>query len=73
MHPQTYRTMIERAVVEKNDELLDNLACHLADCEEGKSILFMRGYGSQGMGLAAIARLVPPVDGAPIDGTPSNP
>lgn len=59
MHPITYRNMIERAVAEKNEELLDQIAHHLCDCEQGKQILRSKGYGQQGMGLAATVKLVP--------------
>ncbi|MCG2586509.1 hypothetical protein [Massilia sp. TS11] len=59
MHPRYYRDLIVRAVENRDDDMLDSIANHLADCEEGKTILRAKGYGLHGMAVAALARQVP--------------
>ena len=51
--------MILRAVSDNNDELLDSIALHLADCELAKEILRIKGYGLTGTSIDAMAKMVP--------------
>lgn len=54
-----YRDMIVRAVLEKNNELLDSIAAHLADCERAKELLHIKGYGLTSASIDAMACRVP--------------
>lgn len=53
MHKFTYLDVMIRAARENDGALLDQLATHLADCEEAKTILRAKGYGDTGMSVAA--------------------
>jgi hypothetical protein len=58
MHAGHYRDLIVRAVQTENEEMLEAIAAHLADCEHAKEILRAKGYGTTGMSVDAMARLV---------------
>jgi hypothetical protein len=59
MKASHYRDMIVRAVVVKNDDLIDSIAAHLADCEAAKEVLRHKGYGLTGTPIDVMARMVP--------------
>lgn len=63
MTPDTYVAAIERAVMSMDEETVESIALRLCDCAEALQILFAKGYGTAGMPLSALARLVPPVPG----------
>ena len=62
-----YRAEILRAVLGAganeskvaNIERLNQIAAHLVDCEDAKSILRAKGYGSAGMTFVELARSLP--------------
>ena len=58
-HASYYKDMLIRAVHGDDDELLNSLSAHLADCEEAKTVLRMRGHGLTGKPFALMARMVP--------------
>lgn len=59
MNALHYRDLILRAVADKNDDLIDSIAAHLADCERAKELLRIKGYGLTGTPINVMARLVP--------------
>lgn len=61
MKTQHWRDFIVRTVESKDEELLGQIAQHLDDCEQAKSILRSKGYGVTGQSVLATARLVPDV------------
>lgn len=54
-----YVDMVTRAVHDKNPDRLHDIARQLADNEEARSILRMKGYGTIGTTAANAARAVP--------------
>jgi fructose 1,6-bisphosphatase len=62
-----YRAEILRAVLGAganeskvvNIERLNQIAAHLVDCEDAKSILRAKGYGAAGMSFVELARSLP--------------
>jgi hypothetical protein len=62
-----YRAEILRAVMGEhantckvaNVERLNQIAAHLVDCEDAKSILRAKGYGAAGMSFVELARSLP--------------
>jgi hypothetical protein len=62
-----YRAEILRAVLGShaneskvaNIERLNQIAAHLVDCEDAKSILRAKGYGAAGMSFVELARSLP--------------
>ncbi|MBY0238473.1 MAG: hypothetical protein K2X55_04090 [Burkholderiaceae bacterium] len=62
MHPHPYRDLIERAVKQGDNQMLDMLAQALADAERAKQILRAKGYGVTGMAISATAAQVPGAD-----------
>ncbi|GAB3416707.1 hypothetical protein NX774_12155 [Massilia agilis] len=59
MTPAEYASAIVRAVMNENDAMLSSIAQRQAESAEAMSILLAKGYGTSGMGLAALVRLVP--------------
>jgi hypothetical protein len=62
MTPAAYVNAIERAVMNEDDETVASIAHRMADGAEAMQILRARGYGTTGMDLSALARLVPKAD-----------
>jgi hypothetical protein len=60
MHAESFRLLIERAFNERDAKMLDSFAQRLAEASEAMSILRNKHYGAHGMGLPAMAKLVPP-------------
>lgn len=60
MTPAAYIAAIERAVMNEDAETVASIATRLADTGEAMQILWAKGYGTTGMDLSALARLVPP-------------
>lgn len=61
MNAGHYRDLMLRAMASNNDEMIDSIAAHLADCERGKELLRIKGYGLTGTSLEFMARMVPGV------------
>ncbi len=59
MKTQHWRDFIVRTVENKDEELLCQIAQHLSECEQAKSILRSKGYGVTGQSVLATARPVP--------------
>lgn len=59
MSPNAYVAAIERAVMDMDEETVDSIALRLCDSAEALQILYAKGYGTAGMPLSALARLVP--------------
>ncbi len=59
MQHRHYRDLIIRAVLERDNGLLDRLAVQLADAERAREILHANGYGASGMSASATAAQVP--------------
>ncbi|NHZ38347.1 hypothetical protein [Massilia rubra] len=59
MKQHHWHDLIVRSVQAKDERTIDSLARHLAECETAKQILQAKGYGTQGQGIEATARLVP--------------
>jgi hypothetical protein len=59
MTPAAYIAAIEHAVMNEDAETVASIALRLVDTAEAMQILRAKGYGTSGMDLAAMARLVP--------------
>jgi hypothetical protein len=59
MQPAAYIAAIERAVMNEDTDTLASIAHRMADGAEAMQILRNLGYGTSGMDLVAMVRLVP--------------
>lgn len=59
MTPAAYAAAIEHAVMNEDAATVNSIALRLQESAQAMQILLAKGYGTTGMGLAALARLVP--------------
>lgn len=59
MNAHQWKAMIIGAVNSPDEDQLDSLAAHLAECETAKSILRAKGYGKAGQTIDVTVREVP--------------
>ena len=61
MNSHQWKALIVGAVNNPDEDQLDSLAAHLAECELAKGILRARGYGKSGQSIDVMVREVPHV------------
>ena len=54
-----WQNLIVAAASNPDTAQLESLALHLADCEEAKTILRNKGYGTAGQSIVVMVRPVP--------------
>lgn len=59
MAPDAYIAAIEHAVMNMDEEMVESIALRLCDSAEAMQILLANGYGTIGMPLSELVRLVP--------------
>jgi hypothetical protein len=59
MKPSHYRAMLDRAIRDRNEELLDSMCAVLAENEKAKELLIQKGYGPARAPIDVIVRQVP--------------
>jgi hypothetical protein len=59
MTQDQWKAMIIGAANSPDDDQLNSLSRHMADCEEANSILRHKGYGTAGQSIKDVVRGVP--------------